>query len=199
MSKNKKVDLRIQRSRASMQEALAVLMEEKPYRIIKIVEITDRARVARPTFYLHFKSKDELLFSVIDEFFTQFIEDLDEFLEGFPDNSKVMLQFVLVELAKHANIIQMIIKADREILLLELFRQTMDMATKRLAINKRLSINADALQYAGEILAGSVYLVSTSWVKEGMPHSPNVVSQFYFEMMQTGVERLLTGELDALF
>jgi hypothetical protein len=181
-----------------MQEALTVLMEEKPYRKIKVAEITDRARVARPTFYLHFKSKDELMLSVIDEFLTQFFEDLDEYLEGFPDNSKVMLQFVLEEMAKHANTIQMIIKADRESLLLELFRQYMDIATKRLAVNKRFSVNADALKYAGDILAGSAFLLSINWVKEGMPHSPNVMSQFYFEMMQTGLERLLTGELDAL-
>ena len=95
MSKKKKVDLRIQRSRSSMQAALATLMEEKPYKNIKVSEITDQALVARPTFYLHFKTKDELLLSVIDEFFTQFFEDFDEFLDGFPNNFEGLLKFIL--------------------------------------------------------------------------------------------------------
>ena len=196
MSKKKKVDLRIQRSRTSMQEALAFLMEEKPYKMIKVVEITDRARVARPTFYLHFKTKDELLLSVIDEFFTRFFVDYDVYLEGFPDNFEGLLQFVLEELAKHVKEIQMIIKADKEHLLLELFQQYTNLAVERISDSGQFSVDADVLGYAGDILAGSMFVMSVRWVNEGTPHSPEVVGSRYYQIMQGGIERLLSGELN---
>ena len=194
MSKNKKVDLRIQRSRGSMQEALATLIAEKPYHKIKVAEITDRARVARPTFYLHFKTKDELLVSAIDEFLEQFMEDFDEYLAGFPDNFEGLLRFILQQWADHASSIQMIIEAKREHLLLGLFQQYVDMAAARIVANNRFSIDAEALQYAADILAGSMFLLSTRWVSDGMLHSPDVVGQFYYEMLHTGLERFLRGE-----
>ena len=151
MSNKKKVDLRIQRSRASMQEALATLMTEKTYEKIKVSEITDQAYVARPTFYLHFKTKDELLLSVIDEFFEQFLADFDAYLMGFPENFEGLLKFVLQEWVKHASIIQMIIKAGRGNLLLERFQQYTELAVERIAASERFTVDLETLQYAGDI------------------------------------------------
>lgn len=198
MSKKKRVDLRIQRSRSSMQEALAALMEEKPYKNIKISEITDQALVARPTFYLHFKTKDELLMSVIDEFFTQFFEDFDEFIMGFPDNFEGLLQFVLVELAKNSKEIQMIIQADKEHLLLGIFQHYINLAIEKISTSEQFEINNDALQYVGDILAGSLFLLSVRWIEKDMPHSPEVVGKLYFKMLQDGIKRLLSGQFDEI-
>ena len=198
MSNKKKVDLRIQRSRASMQEALATLMTEKTYEKIKVSEITDRAYVARPTFYLHFKTKDELLLSVIDEFFEQFLADFDAYLADFPENFEGLLKFILQEWAKHASIIQMIIKAGREILLLERFQQYTELAVDRITASERFTVDIETLQYAGDILAGSMFVLATRWVRDGMPHSAEKVSQFYYEILHISLERLLQGEFNSL-
>lgn len=196
MSKKKKVDLRIQRSRSSMQAALAVLMEEKLYEKIKISEITDQALVARPTFYLHFKTKDELLLSVIDEFFKQFFEDFDQFLLGFPDNFEESLQFILDELAKNSKEILMIIQADKEHLLLGIFQHYINLSIEKMSTSEQFEINNDALQYVGDILAGSLFLLSVRWIKEEMPHSPEAVGKLYYQVLENGVERLLSGEFN---
>ena len=197
-NKKKKVDLRIQRSRSSMQAALATLMEEKPYKNIKISEITDQALVARPTFYLHFKTKDELLLSVIDEFFAKFFENFDEYLVGFPDNFEGLLQFVLDELGEHAKEIQMIIRADKEHLLLGKFQQYISLAVERISISDYFTVDKNALQYVGDILAGSLYLLSIRWLKEEMPYSPEAVGKLYYQVLQNGVERLLSGEFNEI-
>ena len=166
MSKKKKVDLRIQRSRSSMQAALATLMEEKPYKNIKVSEITDQALVARPTFYLHFKTKDELLLSVIDEFFTQFFDDFDEYLVGFPANFEGLLQFVLEGLGEHAKEIRMIVQADKEHLLLGKFQEYISLAVEGTSSSEYFTIDKNAFQYVGDILAGSLYLLSVRWIKD---------------------------------
>lgn len=46
---------------AWMMDALLSLMRQKPYPDIRVKEITDRAQLARCTFYRYYASKDELL------------------------------------------------------------------------------------------------------------------------------------------
>lgn len=59
-------DRRVQKTVASLREALHSLIREKPYDEIVVKEILDRANVGRSTFYTHFRDKDELLASSIE-------------------------------------------------------------------------------------------------------------------------------------
>ena len=60
-------DRRIQKTEALLRDALTGLIREKPYDSIVVKEILDRANVGRTTFYTHFRDKDELLASSIQE------------------------------------------------------------------------------------------------------------------------------------
>jgi AcrR family transcriptional regulator len=60
-------DRRVQRTKASLHDALIGLAREKPYPSIAVKEILDRANVGRSTFYTHFSDKDDLLESGIHE------------------------------------------------------------------------------------------------------------------------------------
>ncbi|MEI3598455.1 MULTISPECIES: TetR/AcrR family transcriptional regulator [unclassified Oceanobacillus] len=57
----KKQDLRIQRTRKSLNQALITLMEKKNFQAITIQELADEAMINRVTFYLHYVDKYELL------------------------------------------------------------------------------------------------------------------------------------------
>src|SRR5260370_19685711 len=72
MSIKRSKDLRVRRTRKWLQDALSALMKEKPFQDIQITEITERAQVSRPTYYLHFRSKEELLLSYVDTIFEEF-------------------------------------------------------------------------------------------------------------------------------
>lgn len=56
-------DVRIQRTRALLHEALASLVRERAYDRITVAHILARAKVSRSTFYIHFRDKDDLLTS----------------------------------------------------------------------------------------------------------------------------------------
>jgi AcrR family transcriptional regulator len=62
----KRADRRVQRTRRLLHEALLSLIHEKRYEVIMVQEILDRADIGRSTFYMHFKDKDELLFSGLE-------------------------------------------------------------------------------------------------------------------------------------
>lgn len=73
----KKEDRRIQRTRQLLREALLALIVERGYDNITVQDITDRANVARTTFYLHYKDKDELLFAGMREIYDGLIAQAD--------------------------------------------------------------------------------------------------------------------------
>ena len=67
MHQKRTKDRRIQKTEALLREALAALIHEKPYDDIVVKEILDRANVGRSTFYTHFRDKDDLLLSGIED------------------------------------------------------------------------------------------------------------------------------------
>jgi AcrR family transcriptional regulator len=67
MHEKRRKDRRVQKTEALLRDALGALIREKPYNDIVVKEILDRANVGRSTFYTHFRDKDELLLSGIQE------------------------------------------------------------------------------------------------------------------------------------
>jgi len=65
----RKEDRRKERTRQLLRDAMMELIVEKGYEDINIQDITDRANVARPTFYLHFSDKKDLLLSSLREIY----------------------------------------------------------------------------------------------------------------------------------
>ena len=61
-------DLRVRRSRDALGDALIELMQEKPFDSITVQDVLDRAGVGRSTFYAHYKDKEDLWISDVEEF-----------------------------------------------------------------------------------------------------------------------------------
>lgn len=64
----KKLDRRVHRTRETLGDALVALVQEKPFNQITVKELLDRADVGRSTFYAHYRDKDDLFTSDVDEF-----------------------------------------------------------------------------------------------------------------------------------
>jgi len=67
-----KTDRRVQRTRELLQKALIELIGERGYDAITIQDIVDRANVGRTTFYVHYRSKDELFVSCHEAIVSEF-------------------------------------------------------------------------------------------------------------------------------
>ncbi|MFC4772107.1 TetR/AcrR family transcriptional regulator [Enterococcus hermanniensis] len=73
----KKIDLRVKRTRKMIVEAFVHLVEEKGYDDITIQEIADEAMINRATFYSHFKDKQDLYDSIFETAIDAFTAVLD--------------------------------------------------------------------------------------------------------------------------
>jgi len=71
------MDRRVKRTRRLLRDALLELIVEKGYDAVTVQDITDKADLARATFYLHFKDKEELLFTSMSEIYANLLENLE--------------------------------------------------------------------------------------------------------------------------
>lgn len=64
----RRIQGRVGKTRHRLGGALIALVQEKPFDAITVQEVLDRAEVGRATFYSHYRDKDDLFLSDIDEF-----------------------------------------------------------------------------------------------------------------------------------
>jgi len=69
-----RIDPRVKRTRALIEQAFNGLLEEKGFQSISVQDITERAEINRSTFYAHFVDKYALLETSITQTFRQEME-----------------------------------------------------------------------------------------------------------------------------
>jgi len=77
MIHDKKPDRRVQKTKNALRDALVTLILERGYDPITVLDIADRANVARPTFYMHYRDKEELLLESMKELYDELSKKLD--------------------------------------------------------------------------------------------------------------------------
>ena len=96
---NKKEDLRIVKTKASLYRGLTTLMKEKPFEQIKVSEICAASFVNRSTFYDHFNDKFELLQSLLLDLSSELNNSLT--ITNPKDNPEEYYKEILTILLKH--------------------------------------------------------------------------------------------------
>lgn len=98
-----KEDLRIQKTRRDLRNAIIELIKEKSIEKISVTEICDKAMVNRMTFYKYYEDKFSLLDDTVNEIKDDIekkapnrkdIKTLDEASEFFADIIKIVLEFL---------------------------------------------------------------------------------------------------------
>ena len=74
MNGEKKEDLRVVKTKEIIKNTFKDMISEMDYEEITIKELTNRAKINRKTFYLHYKSLDDLLLELQNSIANNFIE-----------------------------------------------------------------------------------------------------------------------------
>jgi len=67
----KQEDQRVRRSCDRLGDAIFALVQERPFDDITVQDVLDRAGVSRATFYTHYRDKNDLFLSDMDDFFAR--------------------------------------------------------------------------------------------------------------------------------
>jgi AcrR family transcriptional regulator len=187
MSIKPSTDMRAQRSRKWLQDALAQLMKEKPFREIQITEIADRAQVSRPTFYLHYRSKEELLLSQVDVVFAEFLNELsDTIAEGNYDRQKYSI-LIFQYWERNAETLRMVMQAGLHEEFRERLRKYFSLAIKQLtARNEKPKADEQTLEFIVDFESGGAYQLLTQWIARGMPYSAKQIGTLFYQLAAVG-------------
>ncbi len=71
----------VERSKAQLRKALAVLLSKKSFDKIKVTELTDEAGLSRATFYLHYENMEDFFKETEDYLYGKFADQALKLLE----------------------------------------------------------------------------------------------------------------------
>ena len=92
-----KEDLRIRKTKATLYKAYLNLIEKESYDQIKISDICKKANINRSTFYDHFKDKDELAKSLLEDTKNEMLNELklippnDQYINNILDKARELI------------------------------------------------------------------------------------------------------------
>lgn len=189
----KELDKRVERSRRLLIDALLELMKDRPYSKISVAHIAEQSGVARPTFYLHFHSKDDLLIAYIDEMFERFYEEIDQYITQRKDADPVIASIMFRQWSDNAEFAHLLVQKDIESLMLNQFKNYIERVVERFMTAHSIKNQAGLLPYVVDFLAGASFMVITRWVREGMVETPEVMGELYASLVRPGLLAVLLG------
>jgi AcrR family transcriptional regulator len=189
----KELDKRVERSRRLLIDALLELMKDRPYSKISVAHIAEQSGVARPTFYLHFHSKDDLLIAYIDEMFEKFYDEIDQYITQRKDADPVIATIMFRQWSDNAEFALLLVQTDIDSLMLNQFKNYIARVVERFMSAHGIQNRAGLLPYVVDFLAGASFMVITRWVREGFVETPEVMGELYASLVRPGLLAVLLG------
>jgi len=184
-----KTDRRVQRTRELLQKALIELINERGYDAIAIQDIVDRANVGRTTFYLHYRSKDELFMScheaIVSEFHSLHARSREELLS--PEAPQGMISAYRHLLDARA-LLYPIFQGKDSLLILQRIR---DRSAQEIEASLRAAVaEADrtiAFDVLANYLAGAQIALVQWWLEKRQPHTPEKLAQTFHRLQRAAI------------
>lgn len=74
-------------------EKASELFSEQGFEATSVQQITERCGISKGAFYLSFKTKDELMMSIVDYYLQQFIIDIDQVVKCASNKETILVEF----------------------------------------------------------------------------------------------------------
>lgn len=176
---------RRQRTRQQLLDSTAALLTELGYDALTVQDITDDADVARATFYIHFRDKEEAVWVVLEQHFAELVQQLTTLDEpdpkrrryrkfvglfDFVEANKPLMHMLLSE-KSHIKVVQQIGRFMTESL-------QEDLVGERVARTTTLPIAFEANFYAGAILH-----VIAWWLTESPTTTPTELAAMVYQIV----------------
>ena len=166
-----KQDKRSRRTRAWLLDTLLELLDEKDYAEITITELTDKADIARPTFYRNYTSKDDILLFKMDEILDEYLKEVPKYLEKKNDTKWDYEVTLMVSVwQKNRTLFKALQKAGLSLQVLEKLSGFFSLFHMKVQNLKKLDEYNQCLVY---YLSGGVYMVLNKWF-EGEMKTPHI-------------------------
>jgi AcrR family transcriptional regulator len=177
----------VRRTRESLGDALVELIREKPFAAITVQEVLDRADVGRSTFYTHYRDKDDLFLSDVDDFFEGLASLLSR--RGEASNRVAPVRELFAHIADIRNFYAALVASGKIHDVLEMGQGHLarGIATRLCEMPRAQGRSAPASAAISAALAGALLSLLTWWIDHGMPGSPAEMDDLYHGLVWSGV------------
>jgi len=183
----RKVDRRIRRTRDALGDALVGLIVEKPFASITVQDVLDRAGVARSTFYTHFKDKNDLFLSDVEEFFALMGTLLTRRRER--SDRLAPVRELLAHIADTRDFYGALVASGRVRDVLDIGQESLarSIARRLQELPRSRTLDAKSRAAAAHMLAGALLSLMTWWIDRGAALSPEHMDELYHRLAWSGL------------
>lgn len=185
---DQKVDQRVRRTRDRLGDALVELLVQKPFDDITVQDVLDGAGVSRSTFYTHYRDKNDLFLSDVEEFF----ESMATALSRFGDKSERVapVQELFAHIGEARPFYNALVESGRmpDVMELGLGHFGRGIAQRLNEIPRARTIPPDRRGAIAHGLAGSLFSLLTWWIQHGMTLSPKEMDKLFHRLVWTGAD-----------
>jgi AcrR family transcriptional regulator len=180
-----KTDRRVVRTRDTLGDALVKLIREKPFDEITVQEILDRAGVGRSTFYTHYRDKEDLFLSDVEDFFALFSSMLTR--NGADKKRLAPVEEFCAHIADVRDFITALHAAGK---MDDVFMLGRGFFARSIEERLRLSgVSSDPARVSAQAhgLAGSLFALIEWWIDHGMKTDPKEIDTMFHRMAWNGI------------
>lgn len=186
----RKTDRRVARTRDRLGDALVELLLEKPFDDITVQEVLDRAQVSRSTFYEHYRDKNDLFLSDVDQFF-ELISTLFARHNDQSDRIAPVVEF-FTHISESRDFYAALVESEKihdvkELGEAHFARSIEQRLEQQLRANSLTKETRAALAHA---FAGALFALLSWWVQQGMHTSPRAMDDLFHGLVSRGVQAI---------
>lgn len=190
-----KPDRRVEKTKVAIYQALSELLNRKRYPNITIQEIIDRANVGRTTFYSHFSTKDDLLYSCIENVFESFNAHLMNDASQAHETHLIPVAELFEHIQENSRMVKGILALEGGELLSEKLKNYWSVKIEpylllQIPNGKEPRVPIPILT---NYITSTVFELLRWWMKSGMSYTPQQMEQYLFELVSPSISNGLTG------
>lgn len=190
LNNEKKLDPRVIRTRTVLRDALMSLISEIGYDAITVQHITDRARLNRATFYLHYRDKQDLLMHIINEVLDE-LASAPHYLKPLDaTDTRQLFTYYFEHVEKHAAFYRVMVQEPSvSHYVRQMQTQVEDIARRWLTSGKLHTENMlTPLELFISFIGSAYFSIIKWWVTNEQPYSVSYMAAQFMRLTLGGVQ-----------
>lgn len=176
----KKLDLRIQKTKKNIYESFLHLLERNAFENIKVSEICEKAMINRSTFYAHFEDKYCLLDSFIKDLKVELKRVLDT-NENFTSSKEYymrLIELLLSHIEESKSIYIAVMMNNRNSVAMDMIYDTLkEDVQKRIEEEKNESMPVPA-EFVSDFYLGALFHIGIEWIRSNRNYTKEEVLHY---------------------
>lgn len=186
-TEGRRIDRRVARTRASLQDALIALIPERGYAAITVEDICARANIGRSTFYAHYPDKEALRAATIEAHLHALTRPNETPSDNVPQDRLFAFSLPMFEHAHAARALHAALVADSSDVMHNEVRERIRRSIREELSGRAGHAAAIPTEFVVQFVAGAFVAVLGWWLSESRGISAGEVDRMFQDIARKGL------------